>query len=158
MPTYLTLAAYRSITTIPSSLVDDCAAKGKDVGRWLELGSADIRARLVKRYAVDFSDPGPVPDKIIKWLVLLVDIDVWKCVGGAPEGREDAWADKDRDRVEAELKEAADAETGLFELPPRNTDPLGASAVNKGGPVVQSFNTIYGFFDAESCERDQGGW
>jgi hypothetical protein len=153
MPTYLALAAYKSITTIPGSLVDACAAKGKDVGRWLEIKSAHIRARLVKRYAVDFTDPGPVPEQIIAWLVALVDIEVWKCVGGNPEGREDGWYDKDRERVEAELKEAADAEGGLFELPLRSTDPVGDSAVNKGGPFVEDYLTAWDAWDAIGWRR-----
>lgn len=136
MPSYLTLAAYKSITTINGSIVDVCAAKGKDVQRWLDLESGHIRARLVKRYAVDFDDPGPVPDQIIKWLILLVDIPVWKCAGGNPEGREDGWAKADQEQVEAELKEAADSEEGLFELPLRNTDALGKTAINKGAPIV----------------------
>lgn len=153
MPTYLALAAYRSITTIDGSVVDVCTAKGKDVTRWLELKSAHIRARLVKRYAVDFTDPGPTPDKIIEWLVKLVDIEVWACAGGLPEGREDGWADKDRDRVEAELKEAADSDTGLFELPLRNTDPLGNAAINKGGPFVQEYLTPFDAFDQIARKR-----
>ncbi len=158
MASPLSLATYKTITTIDGSLVDTCADKGKSVQAWLDQKWAHIRARLVKRYAVDFITPGPVPEKIIEWLVVLVDIEVWKCVGGLPEGREDGWADKDRDRVYAEIKEAADAETGLFELPLRETDPLGASAINKGGPLVESFNTVQGWFDAQAQARDQGGW
>jgi hypothetical protein len=158
MTSPLSLAEYKSITTINTSIVDVCAAKGKSVQTWLNLKWAHVKSRLVKRYSVDFTAPGPVPEKIVEWLVVLVDIEVWKCVGGNPEGREDGWYDKDRDRVEAELKEAADADTGLFELPLRNTDPTGASAVSKGGPLVESFNTVHGWFDAQALARDGGGW
>jgi hypothetical protein len=158
MPSYLTTAQYRSITTLDGSLVDLCTSKGKDVQRWLDMASAHIRSRLVKRYAVDFAAPGPTPDKIIEWLALLVDIPVCKCVGATPEGRVDDWAREDEARVNAELKEAADAENGMFELPLRNTDPTGASAINKGGPFVASNTTIYGFFDAQQTARDSDGW
>lgn len=149
MPSPLLLAAYRSTTTIPGSQVDRCAAQGKNVQTWLDIHWSHIKARLVKRYAVanDFQD-GDVPEKIIEWLVVLTDIDVWKCVGGVPEGREDGWADKDRDRVNEELREAANADAGLFELPLRASDPLGASAVNKGGPIVVSYATGFDYFDA----------
>jgi hypothetical protein len=153
MPSYLTLADYRSITTLDGSVVDLCSAKGKDVQRWLDLGSAHIRARLVKRYAVDFTDPGPTPDKIIEWLVLLVDIPVCKSAGATPEGRVDDWAREDEKRVNDELKEAADAENGLFELPLKNTDPTGASAINKGGPFVKTFLTPHTFWKVLASRR-----
>ena len=158
MPTYLALATYKQRTTIDASIVTLCENKGKDVAWWLESASAQINTRLAKRYAVDFASPGPVPDQIIFWLIRLVNIDVWECAGGLPEGREDGWADAARKQVYEEIKEAADAENGLYELPLRNTDPLGASAINKGGPMVVSFNTIYGHFDAQAADRDGGGW
>ena len=143
MPTYLALASYRSKTTIDGSLVDLCVAKGKDVAWWLESASAQINTRLAKRYAVDFASPGPVPDQIIFWLIRLVNIDVWECAGGLPEGREDGWADAARKQVYEEIKEAADAENGLYELPLRNTDTLGNSAVNKGAPFVHEDMTVH---------------
>lgn len=158
MPTYLALATYKQRTTIDASVVQLCENKGKDVNWWLESGSAEIKTRLAKRYAVDFADPGPVPDQIIKWLIRLVNIDVWECAGGLPEGREDGWADAARQQVYTELEKAADAENGLFELPLRNTDKLGTSAINKGGPMVAFNNTIYGYFDDQACLRDQEGW
>jgi hypothetical protein len=157
MPSYLTIAAYKTITTIDASVVDLCAAKGKDVGRWLELKSGHIRARLVKRYAVDFNDPGPPPDKIIEWLVLLVDILVWACAGGLPEGREDGWAKEAEKTTLDEIKEAADSETGLFELPLRDTDPLGTSAINKGPPFVVAYNTGFDYFDAVKANSSGKG-
>lgn len=158
MPSYLTLAQYRSLTTLDGSTVDLCVAKGKDVQRWLDMASAHIRSRLVKRYAVEFDAPGPTPDKIIQWLILLTDIPVCKSAGVTPEGRVDDWAREDETRTNDELKEAADAENGLFELPLKNTDTLGSSAINKGGPMVASNNTIYGYFDEQQRIRDEEGW
>lgn len=159
MPSPLLLAAYRSTTTIPGSIVDRCASGGKSVQGWLDIHWSHIKARLVKRYAVesDFQG-GDVPEKIIEWLVILTDIDVWKCVGGVPEGREDGWADKDRERVESELKEAANADSGLFELPAKASDALGASAVNKGGPLLASSTTIYGWYDKQQADVGENGW
>lgn len=149
MASPLSLAAYKSITTIEASYVDLCATKGKDVQTWLDIHWSHIKARLVKRYAVasDFNN-GSTPGKIKEWLVILTDIDVWKCVGGQPKGRVDGWADEDRLRVEEELKEAANAETGLFELPLLDTDALGASAINKGGPYASLFVSPFDYFDA----------
>lgn len=141
MPTYLALATYKQRTTIDTSLVTLCENKGKDVTWWLESASAEINMRLAKRYNVDFGSPGPVPDAIVKWLIRLVNVDVWECAGGLPEGREDGWADTARKQVYEELEKAADAEKGLFELPLRNTDKLGLSAINKGGTFVHEDTT-----------------
>ena len=146
MPTYLALATYKQRTTIDASLVQLCENKGKDVAWWLESASAQINTRLAKRYAVDFASPGPVPDQIIFWLIRLVNIDVWECAGGLPEGREDGWADAARKQVYEEIKEAADAENGLYELPLKNTDTLGSSAVNKGAPFVHEDATVHHAF------------
>jgi hypothetical protein len=152
MPSYLTLAAYRSITTLDGSIVDLCVAKGKDVQRWLDLDSAHIRSRLVKRYAIDWTEVEnqPAPDKIIQWLILLVDIPVCKCVGATPEGRVDDWVREDETRVNDELKEAADAENGLFELPLRET---GASAIHIGVPHVVSYQMPWNYNDRLARER-----
>lgn len=154
MPSPLSLAAYRTTTTIPTSLVDRCAAQGKSVQTWLDIHWSHIKARLVKRYAIeDDFQGGDVPQKITEWLLVLTDINVWACVGGVPEGREDGWADKDRDRVREELVEAANADSGLFELPLRASDALGASAVNKGGPHVVRFATGFDYFDDLASRR-----
>lgn len=154
MPSPLSAASYRSTTTIPGSLVDRCASSGKSVQTWLNIHWSHIKTRLVKRYAVtnDFQG-GDVPEKIVEWLTTLTDIDVWKCVGGIPEGREDGWADKDRERVESELKEAANADEGLFELPTKNSSALGDSAVNKGGPHVVAYSTAFTYWDAVAAAR-----
>ncbi len=153
MPSYLALVSYRSKTTIDGSLVDLCVNKGKDVTWWLEAASAEINMRLVKRYAVDFSSPGPVPDAIVKWLIRLVNVDVWECAGGLPEGRIDGWADESRKQVYAECEKAADAENGLFEVPLKNTDPLGNSAINKGAPIVRSYLTPHDVYDYYAGRR-----
>jgi hypothetical protein len=152
MPAYLTLAQYRAITTVDGSVVDLCGTKGKSVQRWLDLSSAHIRSRLVKRYAIDWSEVEnqPVPDKIIQWLVLLVDIPVCKCTGATPEGRVDDWIREDETRVNDELKEAADAENGLFELPLRET---GASAVHIGVPYVVAYQMPWDYQDRLARER-----
>lgn len=120
---------------------------------WLNERSSKIRARLVKRYAVDFTDPGPTPDVVLSWLRDLVDHDVQEYVGGTPEGREDEWIAKRAEKADAEIKEAADAEKGLFELPLRNTDLLGNSAINQGGPYVRSYLTPHDVNDYYAVKR-----
>jgi hypothetical protein len=137
MPSYLTFAEYSARSRIRASLITQAGSAKVEV--FLSGGSSKIRARLVKRYAVDFQDPGTPPEVLLDWLTAIVDRDVQEYVGGNPEGREDEWIVKRADRAEEEIKEAANAETGLFELPLRNTDPLGASAVNLGGPIVVEY-------------------
>lgn len=103
--------------------------RGKDLNLWLRRYSSEIRARLVHRYAVDFSDPGPVPEVIRGWLVTLVDREVWKATGTNPEGRVDGWYDEDKKHVDEQLKEAASAQEGLFGLPLKSTSPDGTTAI-----------------------------
>ena len=79
-----------------------------------------------------------------------------KFVGGNPEGREDGWAKADQERVELELKEAADAEKGLFELPLRATDTTG-SAINAGGPMGYSEQSPYTWTDRQYDHLVNGG-
>ena len=157
MPSYLTLPAYRSRTTIPSELVDSCAERGKDPQLWLDDHSSWIRGRLAKRYAVDFSDPGPVPGIILLWLKRLVDIEVWQAIGTNPEGRLDGSYEAEAQKVKDEVREAADAKDGLFELPLRNTDPLGASAVSKGAPLAYSEASPYAWTTLQADAARRGG-
>lgn len=156
MPSYLTFAEYRAESHVKDGLI--ALVPQAKVEVWLGKQSALIRDRLTKRYAVNFDDPGPVPATITKWLVWLVDYHVVDWTGGNPEGGEIDLRKRLFDQADAEIKEAAESEKGLIELPLRNTDPLGASAINKGGPLVAVNNTIYGFFDGQQTARDEGGW
>jgi hypothetical protein len=156
VPSYLTFAEYKSASLVKDALI--ALVPQAKVEVWLGQQSALIRDRLTKRYAVDFNDPGPVPATITKWLGWLVDYHVVDWTGGNPEGGELDLRKRLWDQAEAEIKEAAESEKGLIELPLRNTDPLGVSAINKGGPLVASNNTIYGFFDDQQAARDAGGW
>lgn len=151
MPSYLTFAEYKLGTDLKGGLVDLCGEL--KVTEWLERSSSKLRNRLAKRYAVDFTDPGPVPGQIKDWLTTLVDVHVLKYTGGVPDGREDEWAKNDLEKVEAETKEAADAENGLYELPLRNTDTLGSSAINKGGPFGATYLTVYDVWDGIAARR-----
>lgn len=151
MPSYLTFDEYGARSMIRASLIGQAGSPKVTV--WLNERSSKIRARLVKRYAVDFTDPGPTPDVVLSWLRDLVDHDVQEYVGGTPEGREDEWIAKRAEKADAEIKEAADAEKGLFELPLRNTDLLGNSAINQGGPYVRSYLTPHDVNDYYAGKR-----
>lgn len=151
MPSYLTFAEYKARSRLRDSTIDRAGSAKVEV--WLREYSSDINSRLTKRYAVDFADPGPKPEILLGWLTAFVDRDVQEFCGGPPEGREDEWIVKRADRAEEKLKEAADSEQGLRELPLRDTDPLGSSAINKGAPMVVSYHTVYDAFDAIAAAR-----
>ena len=61
MASYLTFAQYKLGTTLKNGLVDLCGQT--KVEEWLDRYSSKIRNRLIKRYAVDFKDPGPYQGK-----------------------------------------------------------------------------------------------
>ena len=84
MPSYLTFAEFKSRSMLRDSIITQAGSAKVEV--WLSGRSSKIRARLVKRYAVDFTDPGPTPDVLLDWLRDLVDYDIQEFVCGTPEG------------------------------------------------------------------------
>lgn len=83
----------------------------------------------------------PVPEIALGWLVALLDVDVWQRRGANPQDPSIAMAITERDDALAEIKEAADAKDGLFDLP--TNDAAGDSAVTQGGPMFYSEQSPY---------------
>lgn len=98
-------------------------------------------ARLRKRYEAPFASPYPDP------LVFNVSREtawrLWLKRGFNPSGAIDQLLEKEHLEAEAWVKEAADSETGLVELPVRQATPAEASAINAGGPLGYSETSPY---------------
>ena len=138
---YLNLAAFKSLTLAPSTYVDQIeAAEAGWTLNQLVHWSGWINSQLRKRYVIPFT--APYPETVLTWLCAIVTWQVYLKSGidtsGDPqivlisEAASDA-----RDQV----KEAADARDGLFELPLRADDPT--TAVSKGGPLMLSETSPY---------------
>jgi hypothetical protein len=147
MPAYLTLAEFKALSVIPSEYVaaTETLSPGWTLAQ-LTLESARIDARLSKRYAVPFQLPAPVC--VQGWLAKIVTVSAYLKRGFDPTDRQGEMYLADRDGALAEIKEAADAENGLFDLPLR--DDLVASGVTRGFSKAYSEQSPYVFTDGQS--------
>lgn len=109
--------------------------------------SAKIDTRLRKRYAVPFSALNPYPEAVLEWLTKIVTFELYLKRGVDPSDQSIALVKSDKEQAEAELKEAADAQSGLFDLPV--LDVADSSAVTKGGPLSYSETSPYVFTDIQ---------
>lgn len=140
MAAYLTVDEFAQLSLMPSSFVEAVEAGHPGfVAARLELKSAYIDSRLRKRYAVPFALPAPIV--VRGWLAALVTVDVDTKRGIDPEsGNIDEYREEAK-RALDEIKEAADAETGLFDLPQRADGS--ASGVSVGGPRAYTETSPY---------------
>lgn len=162
-PSYLTLAEFRLLTIIPAVDIDNVEADtpGFVVAR-LAANSSKINARLRKRYAVPFvKDPVrelEYPEIVLDWLVKLTQVDVYLKRGFDPADQSIAHVKADKDLAEADLLEAANSETGLFDLPLNNSkDP---SAITKAGPMAYTETSPYVWTTSQrrdGAEEDRNG-
>ena len=144
---YLDVTGFKLRTIMPSGDVD--ALETLEPG-WTQQKIDDwgdeLDARLGKRYAVPFGDAGTprtnVPPTVLRWLTALVTRDTYLKRGFNPSSQQDqlgifGMAEK----AETELKEAADSQAGLFELPLKASDT--SDGITRGGPLAYSEASPY---------------
>ena len=105
-----------------------------------------IKARLRKRYVTEGFDASP-PGIALKWLNAIVTLTAYDKRGLdtlSPEGLRTVKASED---AKAEIKEAADAEGGLFDLPLRSD--VQASGISQGSPLGYAEQSPYTAFDRQ---------
>jgi hypothetical protein len=88
----------------------------------------------------------PVPEIVLGWLTSLVTFDLYSRRGINPADPTYEMLTKECERVEAEVKEAADSKDGLFDLP---TSEDQDSAVTTGGPLGFSDASPYAWQDRQ---------
>ncbi len=108
--------------------------------------SAYISSRLFKRYAVPFADP--VPEAVRQWACDLVLERALMRRGTNPDSDLLEAVTRAADTARAELKEAADSETGLFDIPLRTSPTV--SGVVYGTPLSYSEASPYEWIDAQA--------
>jgi hypothetical protein len=144
---YLTPLEWRTRTAMPSG---DCASLETDepgyVAARIELHGSKIDARLAKRYATPFATP--VPPIVLGWVEALVTYDAYKKRGFNPSAMQDQTILDDAKTALEEIKEAADAKDGLFDLPLR-ADLPGQSGIDRGGPICYSESSPYEWTDRQ---------
>lgn len=143
---YLTKDAFAALTLLPAEYIS--ALEGIVPG-WVDgqlaYWSGWIDSRLRKRYAVPFSEP--YPESVTGWLARIVTVRCWLKRGVDPTDEQFLEVKADHDRAIEEIKEAADALDGLFELPLRADTT--ASGVSKGGPFSYTEASPYVWTDVQ---------
>jgi hypothetical protein len=156
MATYLTLAKYKDLTTIPSEFVDEVESRYPGwVAAQLEYWARWIDARLRKRYATPFAAHDatpPTPPTVQGWLARIVNLQVWIKRGIDPSDATFPTLKEDHDNARAEVLETANAnETtspgAWFDLPLRADED--GTGISRGGPRSYSEQSPYVWTDRQ---------
>lgn len=133
--------------------VDELVADLGDLTPIILGRQAYIESRLFKRYQVPFAAPAPEAAK--QWLCDLVVERAYTRRGGNIDSDLLNAVTRAADTARDELKEAADAKDGLFDLPIRQADP-NVSGISRGGPLGYSEPSPYDCLDVQA-EARRGG-
>jgi hypothetical protein len=156
---YLTVDQFKDRTTLPEDVIDALeAARPGWVLVQLNLESRRLDARLAKRYVVPFVDPAP--EIILAWITDIVTMRCWSRRGFDPTTQDMQPTIDAATKAAEEIAEAAEAETGLFELPLRQDTT--ADGVSKGAPRAYTEASPYVWTtvqagDARDEDRNGGG-
>ena len=145
---YLTLEQLKLRAVIPDEYFDDVETRYPGfIDQRLASRSAWLDARLRKRYAAQFA--APYPEQVCSWLCDLVTVDVMHKRGIDPN--DEQWTEimQASQTAKDEVKEAADSQDGLFDLPLRD-DAGDASGIAKGGPFGYSEASPYVWKDVQA--------
>jgi hypothetical protein len=150
---YLDVDEYKEHSVLPAVDIDDVETiQAGWIDRKLRAISYAVDARLRKRYSVPFT--APYPDAVCDWVARIMDPLLLKKRGVDATDEQFLSIDADAKAAREEIKEAADASEGLFDLPVLDT--ADASAISKGCPMGYSEASPYVGMDVqESIGRDE---
>lgn len=132
---YLTFDQWRDRSVARKAEADALNTSAPEFfGAKLAYWTAWIDGRLRKRYAAPFQSP--VPEIVLGWLEALVTLDFYLRRGFNPESKQDQLIEKRATDAKAEVLEAANSDTGLFDLPIRQDST--ATGISKGEPLMES--------------------
>lgn len=153
------VATYRwtadgGITWTPAPLPDGTRV-GVTMPASAVLGTTGLTATFgTGTYAADnvYVAATPVPGLVLDWIATLVTYDGYRKRGVNTAGPDYEELRKDLERIEGEIKEAADSKDGLFDLP---TSEDGDTAVTTGNPLGYSEVSPYVWTDQEAQAGSQ---
>jgi hypothetical protein len=156
MTAYLTVSQFKLLTLMPGAFVDAVEAVSPGfTDAQLNIFSAWLDARLAKRYG-PIPWTLPAPTMVQAWLARIVTPRVWHKRGVDPTDQQFQQIVADDVDARAEVKEAADSDVGLFDLPLLPTG--GVSGVTQGFPRSYSEASPYVAFDQQAdlgrCEDE----
>ena len=147
MTAYLTTTEFALYSTVPVEYLSalDTVAPGW-LAQQLETWSRQIDARLSKRYATPFA--APYPEVVKAWLARIVAVRVYLRRGVDATDMQFAEMQADGTRALDEIKEAADSNTGLYDLP--LVQGSASSGVSRGGPFGYSEQSPHVWMDGQA--------
>lgn len=149
MAAYLTIVELKTLANIPAAHVDRCEAVAPGyVQGQLDAWSRYIDSRLRKRYAAVMPFAPPYPIELQSWLARIVAVRIETKIGIRPTDEQFVWLEGDAKGAFTELEEAANSETGLFDLP--KAGGANESGLGQGGSRVYSEQSPYVGFDRQS--------
>src|SRR5262249_40937353 len=145
LASYLDLSGFKLRSEMPDEDIDLVEQRYPGyLAAKLDEETAWINGRLKKRYAAPFKDP--VPTIVLGWLAKIVTPAAYKKRGWNPSSEQDQDILKEAETAREEIKEAADSNEGLFELPVRQDLP-GGTGVVFGGPLGYAEASPYTWTD-----------
>jgi hypothetical protein len=154
MAAYLNIAALKLRTVMPPEFLDAIETLQPGwVDAQLEQMSRWIDSRLMKRYAVPFIEP--YPEVVRGWLARLVTFEAWQRRGWDPQDPQAVQVQRAAEQVREDVKEAADAVTGLYDLPTLD----GKSSISKPRTFGYTEQSPYVWADQQMITgRDEDDW
>jgi hypothetical protein len=153
MAAYLTLVEFKLRSVMPPEYIDaiEVLQPGWTLAQ-LEQQSRWLDSRLRKRYAAPFA--APYPEAVLSWVARLTTVRVFLRRGVDPTDAQFDLVREDAKAATDEIKEAADSNVGLFDLPEHDTST--ATGVSKGAPQGYSEQSPYvGFSQQATTGRDE---
>ena len=156
MPAYLDIAALKLRSVMPPEFLDALEttqpgwldAQLEQMSRWID-------SRLMKRYSVPFVLP--YPEVVCGWLARLVTFEAWQRRGWDPQDPQALQIQRAAEQVREDVKEAADANVGLYDLPTLE----GKSSITKPRTFGYTEQSPYVWTDQQLLtgreEDDNGG-
>lgn len=147
MAAYLDVDGFKLRSVMPSEEVAliETAWPGFLSAKLAEI-SGRIDARLAKRYVIPV--PAPYPEIVLSWVERLTTRDAYLRRGCTPGSKQDEEILARAKAAEDEIREAADAKDGLFDLPTlqasKKTDFLGYSENSPYAWVDRNSEAGYG--------------
>jgi len=142
------VVAFRTRTVMPEAYADELWVKRPEFMVATVAGVfADIESRLRKRYRTPFADPKPAI--VLRWMARIATPDMYRARGVDSSDEQIEELNADRAKAYEEIKEAADAKDGLYDLPLR--DDADESAISKGAPFGYSEASPYAGMDRQAA-------
>ncbi len=157
MAQYLTKDTLPTRAVVPREWIEDVE---REQPGWIDIKLEEISdwidGRLRKRYAAPFSEP--TPKCVLRWVAKIAALDVLHRRGVNAQDQQYEDIRDEAHAAKAEVLEAANSETGLFDLPLRAD--TAESGITQGGPMGYSEQSPYVWADGQretGRNEDQSG-